>query len=82
MFATISRDIEAIERAAAKGAPLPLILRAEFDAKYAYPARYRRIDNGSRKGGDSIAVTWDVNEFRIVEDDLSPPTDQGEKIGR
>ena len=67
MFATISRDIEALERAAARGAAPPLILRAEFDAQYAYPARYRRIDNGSRKGGDSIAVTWDVIEFRAVE---------------
>jgi len=67
MFATISRDVEAIERAAARGAAPPLIQRAEFDPKYGYPARYRRIDNGSRKGGDSIAVTWDVIEFRIVE---------------
>jgi hypothetical protein len=73
MFATISRDIEAIERAAAKGAPLPLILRAEFDGKYAYPARYRRIDNGSRKGGDSIAVTWDVIEFRLVRPGETEP---------
>jgi hypothetical protein len=67
MFATISRDVEALERAAERRAPPPLILRAEFDAKYAYPARYRRIDNGSRKGGDAIAVTWDVVEFRVVE---------------
>lgn len=67
MFATISRDIEALERAAAKGAQMPLILRAEFDPQYSYPARYRRIDNGSRKGSDAIAVTWDVVEFRVVE---------------
>jgi hypothetical protein len=67
MFATISRDIDAIERSAAKGAQMPLILRAEFDTRYSYPARYRRIDNGSRKGGDAIAVTWDVVEFRVVE---------------
>ncbi len=67
MFATISRDIEALERAAAQGAQTPLILRAEFDTQYSYPARYRRIDNGSRKGSDAIAVTWDVVEFRIVE---------------
>jgi uncharacterized protein DUF6174 len=67
MFNTISRDIEAMERAAANGTAPPLILRAEFDSKYGYPAHYRRIDNGSRKGGDSIAVTWDVTEFRVVE---------------
>ena len=67
MFATISRDVEAIKRAAASGAAPPLILRAEFDAKHAYPVRYRRIDNGSRKGGDSMAVTWDVTEFRVIE---------------
>src|SRR5205814_10451740 len=67
MFSTISRDVEANERAAARGAALPLILRAEFDAKYAYPARYRRIDNGSRKGSDSITVAWDVTEFRVIE---------------
>ena len=67
MFATMSRDVEAIERAAERRAPPPLILRAEFDSRYAYPARYRRIDNGSRKGGDAIAVTWDVVEFRTAE---------------
>jgi hypothetical protein len=70
MFATISRDVEALERAAAKGAPPPLILRAEFDTQYSYPARYRRIDNGSRKGGDAIAVTWDVVEFRRADSRL------------
>jgi Family of unknown function (DUF6174) len=68
MFSTISRDIEALERAATKGAPPPLILRAEFNAQFGYPERYRRIDNGSRKGGDSIAVTWDVITFRQVEE--------------
>jgi hypothetical protein len=67
MFATMSRDVEAIERAASRGAQQPLILRAEFDSRYSYPAKYRRIDNGSRKGSDAIAVTWDVTEFRVVE---------------
>jgi len=67
MFATISRDVEAIERAASRGAQQPLILRAEFDGQYSYPAKYRRIDNGSRKGSDAIAVTWNVTEFRVVE---------------
>ncbi len=67
MFATMSRDVEAIERAVARGGQLPLVLRAEFDSQYNYPAKYRRIDNGSRKGSDAIAVTWDVVEFRVVE---------------
>jgi hypothetical protein len=67
MFSTISRDIQAIERAAAEHRQRPLILRAAFNAEYGYPERYRRIDNGSRKGGDSIAVTWDVVEFQLVE---------------
>ena len=63
----LSRDVEAIERAAAKGSQPPLILRAAFHPAYHYPERYRRIDNGSRKGGDAIAVTWDVTEFRVAE---------------
>ncbi len=67
MFGTMSRDVDAIANAAAEHKQMPLILRAEFDAKYAYPARYRRIDNGSRKGGDSIAVAWDVTEFRVTK---------------
>lgn len=67
MFSTISRDIDALQRAAASGAAPPLILRAEFDPQFSYPARYRRIDNGSRKGGDAIAVTWDVVEFQVVD---------------
>jgi len=66
MFSTMSRDVEAIERAAAAHKQQPLILRAEFDPKYGYPMRYRRIDNGSRKGSDSITVAWDVVEFRVV----------------
>jgi hypothetical protein len=67
MFSTISRDVEAIERAAAEHRQRPLILRAAFNAEYGYPERYRRIDNGSRKGGDSIAVTWEVVKFLVVE---------------
>jgi hypothetical protein len=66
MFSTISRDIAAVEQAAAKGRPTPLILRAAFNAERGYPERYRRIDNGSRKGSDAIAVTWDVIAFEIV----------------
>jgi hypothetical protein len=67
MFSTISRDVEAIELAEKQGQQRPLILRAEFQAESGYPEHYRRIDNGSRKGSDSITVTWDVTEFRVVE---------------
>jgi hypothetical protein len=66
MFSTISRDVAALEQAAAKGAQPPLILRAAFNAEHGYPERYRRIDNGSRKGGDASAVTWDVTSFEVV----------------
>ena len=66
MFSTMSRDVEAIERAAREHQQRPLILRAAFNPEYGYPERYRRIDNGSRKGSDSMAVTWDVVEFRVV----------------
>jgi len=67
MFATISRDVEALQRATAANRPAPLILRASFNAHYGYPEHYRRIDNGSRKGSDAIAVMWDVTEFKVVE---------------
>lgn len=67
MFSTMSRDVEAIERAAQQRKQPPLILRANFDPTFSYPERYRRIDNGSRKGSDAIAVTWDVVDFRVIE---------------
>lgn len=67
MFSTISRDVEALEQAEKAGQQRPLILRAGFQPEYGYPEHYRRIDNGSRKGSDSITVTWDVTEFRVVE---------------
>ena len=69
MFGTISRDLEAIERRAS-GRALPgtpeLILKAEFDAQYSYPKRYRRIEWGSRRGSDAVTVTWEVTSFRLV----------------
>lgn len=77
MFSTISRDIEAIERAAREHRQRPLILRAAFNAEYGYPERYRRIDNGSRKGGDSMAVTWNVVEFRVMEESEAGTSRQG-----
>jgi hypothetical protein len=65
MFATISRDNEAIQRHATGKADRftpRLILRAEFDDKYSYPARYRRIEQWS-----TVEVAWEVTEFRVME---------------
>jgi len=65
MFSTISRDIEAVERHATGKAERftpRLTLRAEFDPKYSYPARYRRIQQWS-----TVEVAWEVTEFRVVE---------------
>jgi hypothetical protein len=69
MFSTISRDVEQLERQlAGKADPrLPgLILRAKFDEKYSYPARYSRIEWGSRKGTTAQGVTWEVTEFKVL----------------
>jgi hypothetical protein len=68
MFSTMSRDVEAIERRAAGRAGVnetQLILRAEFDPKYSYPARYKRIEWGSRRGSTAVTVTWEVTEFTV-----------------
>jgi hypothetical protein len=72
MFSTISRDIEALQRAEREHRQMPLILRAAFSADHAVPEHYRRIDNGSRKGSDSITVTWDVIDFHIVQPAQQP----------
>lgn len=64
MFSTISRDIEAVERHAAGKAERftpRLTLRAEFDAQYSYPKRYRRIQQWS-----TVEVAWVVREFRVM----------------
>ena len=79
MFGTMGRDAAVLQQAAAKGAPPPLILRASFNSRYGYPEHYRRIDNGSRKGSDSITVTWDVVDFRVTSaiDSPAPTAEQG-----
>lgn len=63
MFSTIARDVEAVERfnrgKAEPGSP-QLRLRAEFDPKYSYPARYRRIQWGS-----PVEVSWEVTRFEV-----------------
>lgn len=66
MFSTISRDLAALELAAREGRPPPLIVRARFQDQWGYPERYQRIDNGSRRGGDSSTVTWDVLHFQVI----------------
>ena len=65
MFGTISRDIESIEKHAAGKADRftpRLTLRAEFDPKYSYPAKYHRIEHWS-----TVEVAWEVTEFRVLE---------------
>src|SRR5262249_6144467 len=64
MFGTISRDIEAIEKHAGGKADRftpRLVLRAEFDATYSYPKRYRRIEQWS-----NVDVAWEVVEFKTA----------------
>ena len=70
MFGTISRDIESIERHTTGKADRftpRLILRAEFDPQYSYPARYRRIEQWS-----TVEVAWEVTDFRVVAPETSP----------
>ncbi len=64
MFATMSRDVDALERRAAGQADAStpeLNLRATFDPRYGYPARYRRLQYQS-----SVEVEWEVTRFEIV----------------
>lgn len=66
MFATIARDIEAVEKHASGKAERftpRLTLRAEFDPKYSYPARYRRFEQWS-----PVEVQWEVTEFRVLRE--------------
>lgn len=70
MFGTMSRDVEAIERRAAgraKPDEQELVLRAEFDPVYGYPARYERIEWGSARGNTSAAAMWRVTRFERAE---------------
>jgi hypothetical protein len=63
MFGTMLRDVQAVERLE-QPTPDPhaprLVLHAEFDPKYSYPARYRRIQLGS-----TVEVSWRVTRFEI-----------------
>ena len=66
MFATMSRDVDALERRAAgqgdKFTP-ELNLRATFDPRYGYPARYRRLQYQS-----SMEVEWEVTKFDVLDE--------------
>ncbi|MCI0359477.1 MAG: hypothetical protein L0211_13455 [Planctomycetaceae bacterium] len=68
MFSTMARDVDVVERRAegrAKPGEVELILKAQFDPQYSFPRRYQRIEWGSRRGSDAVAVTWEVTEFRV-----------------
>lgn len=70
MFGTMSRDIDALERrlAGKADASTPrLTLRAEFDAKMGYPAKYRRIEWGS-----PVQVSWEVTKFTALAAEALP----------
>ena len=64
MFATMSRDVDALERRAAgqtdRSVP-DLHLRAAFDPQYGYPAHYQRMEHHSVR-----EVEWHVTRFEIV----------------
>jgi hypothetical protein len=64
MFSTMSRDVEVVERFeqgnASPSAPR-LALRAEFDERFGYPTRYRRIEWGS-----PVEVSWEVTKFEVI----------------
>lgn len=65
MFATMSRDVEVLERRAAGQADKftpDLNLRATFDPRYGYPARYRRVQYQS-----SVEVEWEVTKFEVLD---------------
>lgn len=64
MFATMSRDVDALERRAtgkADESTPDLNLRATFDPRYGYPARYRRLQYQS-----SVEVEWEVTRFEVI----------------
>jgi hypothetical protein len=63
MFSTMLRDVQAVELASSRNPDpaLPkLTLRAQFDPQYGYPARYRRIQQGS-----TVEVSWQVTKFEV-----------------
>ena len=75
MFATMSRDVDALElRAAGQGDKFTpdLNLRATFDPHYGYPARYRRLQYQS-----SVEVEWKVTRFELVPGDKPGPGERG-----
>jgi hypothetical protein len=86
MFATMSRDVDALARRAAgqQDRSVPnLNLRATFDPRYGYPAKYRRLEYRS-----SVEVAWEVTRFDVLPGERGalgsprrinyPPTDEQE----
>jgi hypothetical protein len=71
MFGTMSRDVENVERYAAGHADAStprLTLRAQFDPRYSFPQRYRRIQWGS-----DIEVAWNVLKFEVLPNQAASP---------
>ena len=65
MFATMGRDVDVLElraRGRADKFTPDLHLRAAFDPRYGYPARYRRIQYRS-----SVEVEWEVTKFEVIQ---------------
>lgn len=74
MFRTIEQDMLHGENVAAGRAgprPIQLLLRAEFEPTWGYPARYQRIQWGSQ-----MEVVWEVTHFETDPDALDPPGNQ------
>jgi hypothetical protein len=56
MFQTIRLDVETRGQSTRS----PLILRAEFDERYGFPAKYERVE---MRTGAHQALSWEVVEF-------------------
>jgi hypothetical protein len=70
MFSTMARDVDVVERRAAgraKPGEIELILRADFESQHHFPRLYERIEWGSRRGSDAVAVTWEVVRFQVLD---------------
>ncbi|MCA9263278.1 MAG: hypothetical protein KDA60_05495 [Planctomycetales bacterium] len=68
MFSTIDYDVEAVAKREndPEAAQTPrLILRAEFNPQWGYPAKYERLELMTQN-----AVRWQVTRF-VVHDDVS-----------
>ncbi len=80
MFATMETDVRRIEQAAAEGTATSLILRAQFDPRYGYPARYHRTE--TVRYGANPAVSWRVTLFDDLTGGEGVPSSAGDSPGR